>query len=213
MPKRVMAVNPFKVFRKGHHSINVQACISYNYCFFDVVVKQPGSVRDARIWGNSSINQILKDGTIPECFKVIVDGEDPVPVCILGDPAYPLLGYLMKEFSSGGITPEEEFFSYRLPSARMVVACAFGRLKGRFGILRKDIYTDLKTTLNIIYACFVLHNFCEMNKEQLLDGVVSTAIHNNKNMQPPTQNYCYSRGTGNDIKGKRHKPIFVKYFE
>ena len=67
--------------------------------------------------------------------------------------------------------------------------CAFGRLKGWFGILRKDIDTDLKTTLNIIYACFVLHNFCEMNKEQLLDDIVSTAIHNNNNMQPPTQNY------------------------
>ena len=97
--------------RKGHHSINVQACVNYNYCFFDVVVKWPASVHDAPVWGNSSINQMLRDGTIPECFKVIVDSEDPVPVCILGDPAYPLLGYLMKEFSSGGTTPEEEFFS------------------------------------------------------------------------------------------------------
>ena len=95
----------------------------------------------------------------------------------------------MKEFSCGGTAPEEDFFSYRLPSARMVVECAFARLKGWFGILRKDIDTDLKTTLNIIYACFVFHNFCEMNKEQLLDDVVSTAIHNTKNMQPPIQDY------------------------
>ena len=163
--------------------------------------------------GNSSINQMLKDGTIPECFKVIVDGDDPVPVCILGDPAYPLLGYLMKKFCSGGTTPEEEFFSYRLSSARMVVECAFGCLKGRFGILRKDIDTVLKTTLNIIYTCFVPQNFCEMNKEQLLDDVNSTAIHNNNNMHQPTQDYCYSRGTGNYIKGKKHRKIFVKYFE
>ena len=91
--------------------------------------------------------------------------------------------------------------------------CDFGPLKGRFGILRKDIDTDLKTTLNIIYACFILHNFCEMNKKQLLDGIVSTAIHNNRNMQPSTQNYCYSRGTGNDMKGKKHRKIFEKYFE
>ena len=55
----------------------------------------------------------------------------------------------------------------------MVVECAFGRFKGRFGNLKKDIGTDLKTALNIIYACFVLHNFCEMEKEQLLDRVVS----------------------------------------
>ena len=156
---------------------------------------------------------MLKDGTIPECFKVIVDGDDPVPVCILGDPAYPLLGYLMKKFCSGGTTPEEEFFSYRLSSARMVVECAFGCLKGRFGILRKDIDTVLKTTLDIIYTCFFPQNFCEMNKEQLLDDVDSTAIHNNNNMHQPTQDYCYSRGTGNYIKGKKHRKIFVKYFE
>ena len=54
--------------------------------------------------------QMLKDRTIPECFKVIVDDEDPVPVCILRNPAYPLLAYLMKEVSSGDTTPEEEFF-------------------------------------------------------------------------------------------------------
>ena len=134
-------------------------------------------------------------------------------MCILGERAQPLLGYLIKEFSSRGTTPEEYFFSYRLSSARMVVECAFGRLKGRFVNLRKYIDTDLKTTLNIIYACFFLHDFCEMNKEQLLDGIVSTAIHNDKNMYPPTQNFCYSRGTGNDIKGKKRRKIFMKYFQ
>ena len=67
----------------------------------------------------------------------------------------------------------KNFFSYHLLSARMVVECAFGRFKGRFSILKKDIDTDLKTALNIIYACFVLHNFCEMKTEQLLDRVVS----------------------------------------
>ena len=32
-----------------------------------------------------------KDGTILECFKVIVDGEDPVPVWVLGDLPYVLI--------------------------------------------------------------------------------------------------------------------------
>ena len=42
--------------RKGHHPVNLHACVNYNYCFFDVVVKWPGSVYDAQIWVNSSIN-------------------------------------------------------------------------------------------------------------------------------------------------------------
>ena len=45
-------------------------------------------------------------------------------------------------------------FLYRLSSAKMVVEYAFGRLKDRFGILRKDNYTDLKTALNIMHSLF-----------------------------------------------------------
>ena len=80
---------------KGHYSINVHKYVNYNCCFFGLVVKWPESVHDVRIWRNSSINQIIKDGTIPECFKVIVDCEDPLPVSIHGDTEYLLLGYLM----------------------------------------------------------------------------------------------------------------------
>ena len=48
----------------------------------------------------------------------------------------------------------------------MVGHCAFVRLKGQLSVLRKAIYTELKSTLNIIDAWFVFHNVCGMNKEQ-----------------------------------------------
>ena len=79
-----------------------QAVADWKYCFMDVVIKWPGSMHDARIFSTSSLNEKFRNGHIPPCPSVLVDGEDPVPVCILGDTAYPLLPFLMKEFSNGG---------------------------------------------------------------------------------------------------------------
>ena len=60
---------------------------------------------------------------------------------------------------------KSSFFCFRLSSARMVIECAFGRLKGRFGCLRRDMDIDMKYLLEVIYACFILHNYCEINSD------------------------------------------------
>ena len=100
----------------------------YRYCFTDVVVKWPGSVHDARIFAYSAINKCLRQERIPRCMKVIVEDEDPVPICILWDPAYPLLPFLMKEFPVGGNTAAEQLFGYRLSSTRMVIECLLNEI-------------------------------------------------------------------------------------
>ena len=60
-----------------------------------------------------------------------------VPVVILGDPAYPLLTWLMKPYTGTGLSQEQRRFNYRLSRACIVVECAFGRLEGRWRSLLK----------------------------------------------------------------------------
>ena len=58
----------------------------------------------------------------------------------------------------------------------MVIECASGRLKSRFGCLSMDI--NLKGLPNVIYACFVLHIFLEIHKELIHQSDVSNALKN-----------------------------------
>lgn len=75
----------------------------------------------------------------------------------------------MKGFADQrSLTPEQRHFNSQLSSAHAVVEKAFGRLKGRWRCLLKRTDVDYTFMPDVVTACCILHNVCELNKEDFL---------------------------------------------
>ena len=122
----------------------------------DVVVKWPGNVHDARMFANSKLNNFLKNEEVPRCPRQVSKGENPIPVLLTGNPAYPLMPYLMKEYAAGGSNHQEQYLGYRPCSAHKVIKCSFGHLKGRFACLKHAMginVDDLPSLCMLALSC------------------------------------------------------------
>ncbi len=87
-----------------------QGLVDHNGLFMDIYVGWPGRVHDARV---SSLFKKGQEGSLlPNSTETI--GQHEIPLVILGDPAYPLLKWLMKAYpDTGSLTPQQKTFNYR----------------------------------------------------------------------------------------------------
>ncbi|KAG6923737.1 hypothetical protein G0U57_019521, partial [Chelydra serpentina] len=127
-----------------------------------------GKVHDARVVRNSGLFRRLQEGIYFPDQKITV-GDVEMPIVILGDPAYPLMPWLMKPYT-GALDSSKELFNYRLSKCRMVVECAFGRLKGHWrSLLTRSDLSETNIPI-VIAACCVLYNLCESKGETFMAG-------------------------------------------
>ncbi|KAK0141740.1 hypothetical protein N1851_020591 [Merluccius polli] len=118
----------------------------------------------------------------------------------------------MKEYANGGSTVQEQYFGLSLCRARMVIECAFGRLKARFGALRRAMDINLHDLPFVIYACFVLHNYCEASKDTIDDNYVTEAIRYNRDNQPDPAPAVVG-GDSLTAEGKRVRRVLTQYLD
>uniref|UniRef100_A0A671VQ44 DDE Tnp4 domain-containing protein n=1 Tax=Sparus aurata TaxID=8175 RepID=A0A671VQ44_SPAAU len=125
--------------RKGWPSYVLQAMV--DNIFWDINCKIAGCAHDANVLRQSTL--FSQAHLLP---KVKINGIS-IGHFLLGDPAYPLLDWLMKGYThSPNITPEQESFNVHLSS-------------------RSDFHFTF--TPHIIATCCALHNFCESEKESV----------------------------------------------
>ena len=152
------------ICRKQYPSVVLQAVIDPNYMFRDIYCNTPGSAHDAAVFHRSPLANILRD-KMPK--HDIVLNDVPVPLHLLGDPAYPISCCIMKGFTGRQLTPQQESFNVYHSSARMSVEIGFGRLKSRWRMLSKRIDCDYTFVPMIITTCCMLHNICEKLKARV----------------------------------------------
>ncbi|CAM5177218.1 unnamed protein product [Eretmochelys imbricata] len=153
---------------KGYFSIVLQALVDHKGRFTNINMGWPGKVHDAHIFRNSGLFQKLQEGTLIPDQKITV-GDVEMPIVILGDPAYPLMPWLMKLYT-GSLDSSQELFNYRLSKCRMVVECAFGHLKARWCSLLTQLDLSKTNIPTVITACCALHNICESKGEMFMAG-------------------------------------------
>lgn len=71
---------------------------------------------------------------------------------------------------------------------------------------------NLSDLPNVIYACFVLHNYCELNNESVNVETVRSAINYDQEFQPQTVTNQYITDC-NETEGKRIRRILTNYFD
>ncbi|CAM5127329.1 unnamed protein product [Natator depressus] len=146
----------------------LQALVDHKGRFTNINVGWPGKVHDALIFKNSGLFQQLQQGTFFPDQKITF-GDVEMPIVLLGDSTYPLMPWLVKP-DTGSLVSSQELFNYRLSKCRMVVECAFGRLKVRWRNLLTRLDLSETNIPIVITACCALRNICESKGKMFMAG-------------------------------------------
>jgi hypothetical protein len=116
----------------------------------DIAAGQAGSCNDGHVWKTSAIGR-NRATFIPD------------PYCLFGDSGYGLSLRIITPFvpDPPDGSPRRQF-NFKHSSTRIIIECAFGRLKMRFRVLLKSNWRrqTLEEYVRWFAACCIVHNMC-----------------------------------------------------
>jgi hypothetical protein len=167
--------------RKKRNSIIVQAVCDADKMFWNVCAGCPRGIHDGGQFKTSSLYQQFRRQQVLQQPQITVRGLVVKPY-LVGDSAYPIYKYLMKNYKSKNADDinheDKKRFDKSMNRGRVVTEYAFAALKGRWKILT-NFPNEVDKVAGETLACCVLHNFCEMRRLPLPP---STSSHGNKDI-------------------------------
>lgn len=122
--------------RKGFYSILLQGVVDANGFFRSVNIGWQGSASDVRVWKNSSPYLRNSPESLHPSPRYIPEG-----TWFVGDKIYACDDILLPPYKivAGPLSHSKARFNKRQSRARVSVECAFGKLKGRFRCLTREL--------------------------------------------------------------------------
>jgi hypothetical protein len=151
---------------KGMDAIILLAVVDARGIFTYCHCGTPGSVGDAGTYMDTALKRNCVNGVwLPESAAEVIQGVRVRPF-IVADAAFPFSATLMKGYP-GDPQPGslEHAYNYAHVRTRRVVENAFGRLKGRFQVLRSSQMNDPAFHADCTLVCCALHNCCERHDD------------------------------------------------
>ncbi|XP_065849353.1 protein ALP1-like [Euphorbia lathyris] len=140
--------------QKTSYSITVQGVVDPRGVFTDVCIGWPGSMPDDQVLEKSALYQRANGGLLKD-------------VWIVGSSGYPLMDWVLVPYTQQHLTWTQHAFNEKIAEIQKVAKDAFTRLKGRWSCLHKRTEVKLQDLPVVLGACCVLHNICEIRKEEI----------------------------------------------
>ncbi|RWW64014.1 hypothetical protein BHE74_00028772 [Ensete ventricosum] len=140
--------------QKSSYTVTLQGVVDPDGIFTDVCIGWPGSMPDDQVLEKSALYQRANSGLLNNQW-------------IVGGAGHALLDWVLVPYAQANLTWAQHAFNEKVGAVQRVAKEAFARLKGRWGCLQKRTEVKLKDLPVVLGACCVLHNLCEMRKEEM----------------------------------------------